>query len=136
MHSCGILDGDQIVYGGEACGYVLRLPGGLTVYHAGDTALFSDMKLIGELYAPDVALLPIGDYLHDGPARGGHGHSLLKCSPRDSYALWDVPQLVGRPEQVRQLTQDISGLEIHVLKPGESIGEFSRALHLKVENQE
>jgi hypothetical protein len=35
------------------------------------------------------------------------------------------PQLVGRPEQVRQITQDISGLEIHVLKPGESIGELS-----------
>ena len=55
IHSCGIQDGDKIVYGGEACGYIIRLPGGLTIYHAGDTAVFGDMKLIGELYAPDLA---------------------------------------------------------------------------------
>jgi len=61
IHSCGILDDGKILYGGEACGYVVRLPGGLTVYHAGDTAVFGDMKLIGELYSPDVACLPIGD---------------------------------------------------------------------------
>src|SRR5208282_5788647 len=62
VHSCGITDGDKIVYGGEACGYVIRLPGGLTLYHAGDTAVFGDMKLIGELYSPDLAMLPIGDH--------------------------------------------------------------------------
>ena len=43
VHSCGIKDGDQIIYGGEACGYIIRLPGGLTIYHAGDTAVFGDM---------------------------------------------------------------------------------------------
>jgi L-ascorbate metabolism protein UlaG (beta-lactamase superfamily) len=45
VHSCGIQDGDKIVYGGEACGYVIRLPGGLTVYHAGDTASSATWKL-------------------------------------------------------------------------------------------
>ncbi|HXN19618.1 MAG TPA: MBL fold metallo-hydrolase [Candidatus Binatus sp.] len=62
IHSCGIQGGKKIVYGGEACGYIVRLPGGFTVYHAGDTAVFGDMKIIGELYLSDVALLPIGDY--------------------------------------------------------------------------
>ncbi len=47
-------------YMGNACGIVLRM-GGVTVYHCGDTGLFGDMKLIGEIYRPDVALIPIGD---------------------------------------------------------------------------
>jgi len=125
VHSCGILDGDHIVYGGEACGYVLRLPGGLTIYHAGDTALFGDMKLIAELYAPDVALLPIGDLYTMGPREAAMAIRFLNVRHVIPMHFGTFPPLVGRPEQVRQLTQDISGLEIHVLKPGESIGEAS-----------
>jgi len=57
FHSNSIDDNGERIYGGEPAGLVIRMPGGFTVYHAGDTALFSDMKLIGELYKPDVALL-------------------------------------------------------------------------------
>jgi L-ascorbate metabolism protein UlaG (beta-lactamase superfamily) len=53
-HSCGISDGDEILYGGAAAGYVVRT-GGFTFYHSGDTALFSDMQLIGEMYRPELA---------------------------------------------------------------------------------
>ena len=53
-------------YMGTACGIVLHL-GGVTVYHCGDTGLFSDMKLIGEIYKPDVACIPIGDRYTMGP---------------------------------------------------------------------
>ncbi len=60
-HSCGIQDGDQIIYGGEACGFIVTLEDGQKLYHSGDTALFGDMALIRERYAPDIALLPIGD---------------------------------------------------------------------------
>src|SRR5580704_2777778 len=66
LHSCGIKDGDQIIYGGEASGYIIRLPGGLTIYHAGDTAVFGDMKIIADLYAPDLAMLPVGDHFTMG----------------------------------------------------------------------
>jgi L-ascorbate metabolism protein UlaG (beta-lactamase superfamily) len=125
IHSCGIKDGDEIIYGGEACGYIIRLPGGLTVYHAGDTALFGDMKLIGELYAPDVALLPIGDHYTMGPRDAAMAIRFLNVRHVIPMHFGTFPTLVGRPEQVRQLTQDISGLEIHALKPGESIGELS-----------
>jgi L-ascorbate metabolism protein UlaG (beta-lactamase superfamily) len=124
VHSCGIKDGDEIVYGGEACGYIIRLPGGFTVYHAGDTALFGDMKLIGELYAPDVALLPIGDFYTMGPREAAMAIRSLNVRHVIPMHFGTFPVLVGTPEQVRQLTQDISGLEIHALKPGESIGEM------------
>lgn len=54
-------------YGGVAVGYVIRMDG-TAIYHAGDTALFSDMKLIGALYHPDVAILPVGGRYTMGPA--------------------------------------------------------------------
>jgi L-ascorbate metabolism protein UlaG (beta-lactamase superfamily) len=124
-HSCGIQDVDKIVYGGEACGYIVRLPGGFTVYHAGDTAVFGDMKLIGELYPPDVALLPIGDHYTMGPREAAMAIRLLNVRHVVPMHFGTFPQLVGRPEQVRELTKDISGLEIHTLQPGESLGQRS-----------
>jgi L-ascorbate metabolism protein UlaG (beta-lactamase superfamily) len=123
VHSCGIKDGDHIIYGGEACGYVVRLPGGFTIYHAGDTAVFGDMKIIGDLYAPDVAMLPIGDHFTMGPREAALAIRLLNVQHVIPMHFATFPPLVGRPEQLRQLTQDIRGLEIHEMKPGETLGE-------------
>jgi L-ascorbate metabolism protein UlaG (beta-lactamase superfamily) len=122
VHSCGIQDGDKILYGGEACGYMIRLPGGLTVYHAGDTAVFGDMKIIGELYAPDLALLPIGDHYTMGPREAALAIRLLNVRHVVPMHFATFPLLTGRPEALRDLTQDIAGLEIHELKPGDTIG--------------
>jgi L-ascorbate metabolism protein UlaG (beta-lactamase superfamily) len=123
VHSCGIKDGDQIIYGGEACGYIIRLPGGLTIYHAGDTAVFGDMKIIADLYAPDLAMLPIGDFYTMGPKEAALAIRLLNVRHVIPMHFGTFPPLIGRPEQLRGLTQDIGGLEIHALKPGESLGE-------------
>jgi L-ascorbate metabolism protein UlaG (beta-lactamase superfamily) len=61
QHSSMIEDEGKMIYAGEAAGYVLRLPDGRAIYHAGDTNVFSDMQLIRELYSPELAMLPIGD---------------------------------------------------------------------------
>ena len=53
-------------YLGVACGIIINI-GGKTIYHAGDTGVFSDMKLIGQIYHPDVSLLPVGDRFTMGP---------------------------------------------------------------------
>lgn len=53
-------------YMGNPCGLVIQI-GGVTVYHCGDTGLFSDMKLIGEIYRPQIACIPIGDRFTMGP---------------------------------------------------------------------
>jgi L-ascorbate metabolism protein UlaG (beta-lactamase superfamily) len=121
FHSCGIQDGDKIIYGGEACGYIIRLPGRLTVYHSGDTAVFGDMKLISELYAPDVALLPIGDHFTMGPREAALAIRLLGVHHVIPIHHGTFPILTGTPDALRRLTQDIAGLEIHALKPGDSI---------------
>src|SRR5271156_2144486 len=118
VHSCGIKDGDRIVYGGEACGYIIRLPRGLTVYHAGDTAVFGDIEIHGELYAPDLALLPIGDYYTMGPREASVAIRLLGVRHVVPMHFGTFPVLTGRPEELRRLTQDIPGLEIHTLDPG------------------
>ncbi|MFY9753209.1 MAG: metal-dependent hydrolase [Candidatus Acidiferrales bacterium] len=122
VHSSGIEDGGQMIYGGEASGLVVRLPGGLTIYHAGDTAVFSDMKLIAELYKPDLALLPIGDHFTMDPREAAAAIRLLGARhvvPMH-YGTW--PVLTGRPQQLIDLTQDIRGLEIHAIAPGDSMG--------------
>ena len=122
IHSCGIQDGDKIIYGGEASGFVIGLPGGLKVYHAGDTAVFGDMKLIAELYAPDLAMLPIGDHFVMGPREAALAIRLLGVHHVVPMHFGTFPVLTGNPDKLRELTRDISGLEIHVLKPGETLG--------------
>ena len=122
IHSNGIEDEGRIVYGGEPCGYILRLPGGLTMYHAGDTGIFGDMKIIGELYQPELACLPIGDLYTMGPREAAAAIRLLGVRHVIPMHHGTFPVLTGTPAMLRDLTQDIAGLEIHTLKPGESIG--------------
>ena len=89
IHSCGIADGAQIIYGGEAAGYVVRAEGRV-FYFAGDTAVFSDMALIGEIYQPQLAFLPIGDLYTMGPREAAVACRLLQA-PRVVPALRHVP---------------------------------------------
>jgi len=121
-HSCGITEDDgSIVYGGEAVGYVLELENGFRLYHAGDTALFGDMRLIGELYRPDLALLPIGDLYTMSPREAAHAIRLLGVKQVIPMHWGTFPALTGTPGQLRELTADVSGLTIHDVKPGETV---------------
>jgi L-ascorbate metabolism protein UlaG (beta-lactamase superfamily) len=61
-HSSSYVEEGVATYLGEAAGYVIGFPDGPTVFFAGDTSLFGDMRLIQELYKPSVAFLPIGDF--------------------------------------------------------------------------
>ena len=127
LHSCGISDGDENLYGGEACGYVVTLENGVRIYHAGDTAVFSDMKIIGELYQPDIVLLPIGDFYTMDPVQGAYAIRLLGTKVIVPMHYGTFPALTGTPERLRELTRDISGLQIIDLKPGETLtGELKR----------
>lgn len=121
-HSCGILDEAKILYGGEPCGYVVRFGNGLTLYHAGDTAVFGDMKIIAELYRPALACLPIGDRYTMSPREAAYAIRLLGVKAVIPMHYGTFPILTGTPEKLKELTQDIKGLEIIALKPGESLG--------------
>jgi L-ascorbate metabolism protein UlaG (beta-lactamase superfamily) len=121
FHSNSIDDNGKILYGGEPASFIVRMPGGLTLFHAGDTTVFGDMKLIAELYKPDIACLPIGDNYTMGPREAAYAIRLLGVKHVIPMHYGTFPNLTGTPEQLRAETQDIGGLEIHVLKPGESL---------------
>jgi L-ascorbate metabolism protein UlaG (beta-lactamase superfamily) len=118
VHSCGIQDGDQIVYGGEACGYVLEFSNGVKIYHAGDTNVFSDMAIIRELYAPKIAMLPIGDHFTMSPREAAHACKLLKPETVIPMHFGTFPVLTGRPSQLQELVPDVKVLEF---TPGQTI---------------
>jgi len=119
MHSNSIDDNGQRLYGGEPGGFIVGLPGRVSHYHAGDTALFGDMKLIGELYRPELAMLPIGDLFTMGPLEASHAIRFLNVKHVIPMHYATFPVLTGTPEKLRDETQDIQGLSIHALKPGE-----------------
>ena len=114
-HSCGITDGDQIVYGGEACGYVIEFSNGFKIYHAGDTNVFGDMAIIRDLYAPDIAMIPIGDHYTMSPREAAYACNLLKAKTVIPMHFGTFPVLTGKPGDLQKL---VPGVEIVEMKPG------------------
>jgi L-ascorbate metabolism protein UlaG (beta-lactamase superfamily) len=121
MHSNSIHDGDNVIYGGEPAGYIVRLPGGVAIYHAGDTTLFGDMKLIAELYKPQIAMLPIGDHFTMGPREAAYATRFLGVKHVIPMHYATFPVLTGTPEAFQRETADINGLTVHALQPGASL---------------
>lgn len=109
---------DEGEYLGEACGIVIRLESGRTIYFAGDTCLFGDMELIRRLYEPDYAVLPIGDYFTMNPRDAAVAIDMLG-NPACIPCHWGTfPMLTGTPEQ---LQQEAPNAIIHNLRPGDTI---------------
>lgn len=120
-HSCGILDDGKIVYGGDPCGYVIELEDGFKVYHAGDTNVFGDMRLIGEIYRPDLAMLPIGDLYTMSPREAAVAIRLLGVKQIVPMHHGTFPVLTGTPAELRKLTAEMKEVEIIELAPGQSL---------------
>ncbi|HEX9728539.1 MAG TPA: metal-dependent hydrolase [Gemmatimonadales bacterium] len=101
-------------YMGMPCGLVIRM-GGATLYHCGDTGLFSDMKLLGEIYQPDVACIPIGDRFTMGPEMAARAAELIgaKAVIPIHYNTW--PPIAQDPADFRPG----GGIQVNALKPGE-----------------
>src|SRR5512146_1925387 len=112
-HSCGIQDGDEIIYGGEACGYVIEFENGLKIYHAGDTNVFGDMHIIHELYKPEVVMLPIGDHFTMSPREAAYACGLLRPTIVIPMHFGTFPLLTGTPAKLRDL---VNGLGVEVLE--------------------
>ena len=116
QHSSMIQDGDQMIYGGEAAGFVVRVPDGRALYHAGDTNVFSDMRLIRRLHAPELAMLPIGDLYTMDPREAAVACEFLQ--PKKVLPLhWGTfPPLTGTPGKLRELARG-EGLTVEILEP-------------------
>jgi L-ascorbate metabolism protein UlaG (beta-lactamase superfamily) len=115
FHSSSSDDGEYL---GEACGIVVKLEDGLTVYFAGDTCAFGDMQLIRHVWEPDYAVLPIGDYFTMGPREAAIAIDMLG-NPRVVPCHWGTfPVLRGTPDQ---LQEEAPKAKIVRVEPGDTI---------------
>jgi len=120
MHSSSY--GKPGTYAGEPCGLVITFEDGKKLYDAGDTALFGDMRYIGELYSPDLCLLPIGDRFTMDPRQAAIACELLGARRAVPIHHSTFPPLTGTPAQFREEVKK-RGLktEITVLEPGQTV---------------
>lgn len=116
-HSSGIgPPTETMIYGGDGAGFIVRLPGDLTVYHSGDTDVFGDMALIAELDPIDIAVLSIGDIFTMGPRRAAKAVELLQAPVVLSGHWGSFPVLNGTPAALRELVPN--SVEVPDLEPG------------------
>lgn len=124
-HSAGDWNagGETTLYLGEPAGFVVELEDGTRVYHAGDTALFGDMRLIRELWRPDIALLPIGGHFTMDPEAAAVAVEFLGVEHVMPIHYGTFPLLAGTPERLAAALK-ARGLEhvtMHAPAPGEVV---------------
>jgi len=116
FHSGSAPDGS---YAGEPSGIILETENGTTFYFAGDTCVFGDMQLIGRIYEPDIAIVPIGGHYTMGPREAAVALELIgakRCVP----CHWGTfPLLTGTPDELEKLAP--AGVTIERLEPGGSV---------------
>ena len=119
IHTRSITEGDKTEYLGLAAGFVVKTEDGRRFYFAGDTAVFGDMRLIGEMYAPEIAFLPIGDHYTMGPEGAAIAARMLGVRQVVPMHWGTFPVLTGTPDALRHLV-DPHGIDVLALKPGET----------------
>lgn len=124
-HSAGDWDNEAGAprYLGEPAGFVVELEDGARIYFAGDTNVFGDMRIIGELYRPDVAILPIGGHYTMGPREAALAVELLGVREVLPIHYGTFPILTGTPAQLHDelATRGLSEVMVHSLEPGQTI---------------
>ena len=117
-HSSGFFDDGHMVYMGEPAGYVLTLEDGRAIYFAGDTCLFGDMRLIGEMYKPEIAFLPIGDRFTMDPVAAAKACEFLGVRQVVPMHWGTFPLLTGTPAELKKLVP--RSVDVLELKPGQT----------------
>lgn len=118
-HSAGVEGKSGAQYAGVAAGFVLTVANGPVLYHAGDTTVFSDMKLIQELYHPELAMLPIGGFYTMGPREAAMAAEFLAPRAILPIHFGTFPPLKGTPDE---LASHLKGsIEVIRIAPGDSI---------------
>ena len=119
VHTSSVNDDGEIRAVGVATGFVVGLEDGRAIYFAGDTALFGDMRLIAELYAPDIAFLPIGGHYTMDPRGAAKATGFLGVRQVVPMHYGTFPVLTGTPDELKRLV-DPHGIDVLVLTPGQT----------------
>jgi L-ascorbate metabolism protein UlaG (beta-lactamase superfamily) len=124
-HSSDIDFMEEVGAGGSACSFIFQMESGKKVYHAGDTGLFGDMKtVIGDIYQPDIALLPIGDRFTMGPFEASIATEWIAPSKVIPMHYNTFPIIEQDPEYFNNLVKNrIADTEVLILVPGETYSE-------------
>ncbi|MCE4622331.1 MAG: metal-dependent hydrolase [Desulfurococcales archaeon] len=105
---------------GAPTGVVIKSSEG-TIYHAGDTGITMDMALIGEIYKPDIALLPIGGHFTMDPVEAAKAVELIKPKVAIPMHYKTFPVLYGTPEEFKKLVEEKTpDTKVVILNPGET----------------
>lgn len=119
QHSSGAQDEKGTHYVGVAAGYIVRTGDGPVLYHSGDTSVFGDMRLIGELYQPEIAMLPIGGHFTMDPKEAAHAARLLGAKKVLPIHWGTWPILAGTPPQLSALVD--SSVKVEHWSPGDTV---------------
>ena len=123
-HGSGVAADDRLGlrHGGAPGGFVITIRGGPTIYHTGDTDLFSDMALLPRFHSIDVMLVCIGDHFTMGPARAAEAVKLVRARTAIPMHYGTFPVLTGTPEAFeRELRERGAKADLRVMKIGETI---------------
>ena len=108
--------------GGEPVGWILTLENGFKIYHMGDTGLFGDMKFIGDYYAPDLVLIPIGGHFTIGPTEAAYAiKEWLKPKHAIPMHYGTFPPLKGTPDEFKKALGSQTRTKVHAINPGDQI---------------
>ena len=119
-HSNSLEENGVPVYMGEPCGFVISMDGAC-VYHAGDTGLFSDMKLIGSLYHPDVSLLPAGGHYTMGPAEAMMAAEFVGAPLVIPMHYNTFPAIEQDLTEFKRAIELTTGMKAELLHPGNTL---------------
>ncbi len=125
-HSAGDIYGtaESPIYLGEPVGVVIELENGYRLFHAGDTALFGDLRLIGELHQPQLAMLPIGGHFTMGPREAAIAVEWLGVKDVLPLHFGTFPILAGTPDELRRelAARGLADVTVHTPEPGGRVG--------------
>jgi len=120
-HSSSVTHEGTVHTGGEPVGYVIELENGYTIYHSGDTGVFGDMKMIGEYYQPDLALVCIGGWFTMGPKEAAYAMgNLMQPKMVVPMHYGTFPPLKGTPQEMIDALGE-SPVKVNVMAPGETL---------------
>ncbi len=122
QHSSTFSDGQTIIPMGDAAGFILRFSNDFTIYNTGDTCVSADMQIMGELYKPDLTILPIGDHFTMDPRQAAYALKLIG-SPYAIGCHWGTfPLLTGTPEALVEAGKEFGvTTKVIPLRPGDIV---------------
>ncbi|MFV9507270.1 MAG: metal-dependent hydrolase [Oscillochloridaceae bacterium umkhey_bin13] len=121
-HSSTVFENGELIGLGTAGGFVFRFSNGFTIYYTGDTSVMMDMQIIGDLYRPDLTILPIGDHFTMDPRQAGYALKLIGSPYAIPCHYGTFPILTGTPEALVTACAEFGAkTEVIALKPGEAV---------------